>query len=395
MAHRVLEVVRPEQETAHSTGRRFEHEICLAGIVQTSSLTSRHYVIRNPLVCSRVTSSWLNFSKSIAFYQAMILKGTYFDSLTFSQIASAGTTKSLLKPKLTIMNIRIRSVASIVPSLWLLASCAPIPPMTRSVYRSTPVDVPGLTRKGDSQLAVGVGGNTTSDSGSGQSGLDLKGAYAVASNWTITGGYSQRTGIDNGNNDTIFWGVPNRYPSDSSNLRYRNANWNAGIVFTQHVHGPFYLMAAAGGGMGNFDISDQGVYHDTSFQSPFNCRFYDYYLQAGMLFKVRNVDMGGGLRNTWYQYRRVTTNYYSAEQQAFGVNGLQGTALSLAQLYGFVRVYMLHRILSVNLQWSVDGASASNRINYNGYPISGTFGIGMDISRFVRKMRAPKPARVF
>lgn len=290
------------------------------------------------------------------------------------------------------MRTRIRCLILIATVLCLFDSCVPV---NRFVYRSTPVDAPGLTKKGDSQLIIGVGGNTTSDGLSGQSGLDIRGAYAVSAQWSITGGYSQRTGIDGGNNDSFQLFNPNPYPSDTSNLQYRNENWNVGVVFTPHIHGPFYLMAAAGVGLGDYDLADQGVYHDTSFSTPFNCRFYNYYLQGGLLFKIKNMDMGGGLRNTWYQYDRVITHYTAGEQRAFNVDGLQGTALSLAQLYGFFRVYAYHRVLSLQLQWSIDGASASNGINYNGYPLSGSIGLGVDISRFIRLMGAHSQGKVF
>ncbi|GEM_PF-5265588 len=269
---------------------------------------------------------------------------------------------------------------SFLISLCCLTACNPL---TRYVIRSTPVDLPGLTKSGESSLSVagGINSNAGRDV---QGGVDARVAYAIGNQWALTGGFSYRGEYISGPNEQEVFLSYNPYASDYANIRYRNSNGNGGLVYFPHIGGPFYLLGAAGGGGGRFNFMDQGVYHDTSYQSPFRTGFFDYYVQGGIYFMTRHVDVGCGIRWTLYQYTRVSDNYTPEQEEAFKVNDLEGTALGLAQLYGFVKVYKFHRIMSFDIQWSLDPVFASNRVDYNGYPVSLSFGIGVDIARLLR-----------
>jgi hypothetical protein len=269
--------------------------------------------------------------------------------------------------------------------LVALCSCEALP---RYVVRSTPVDVPGLTQKGQSQVLVGAGASAGGEGlSNGQTGFDIRGAYALSSKWSVTAGFSSRTGMDEGANEDEYLFGPNPYPNDTASVRYRNYNWNGGTVFMQPLFGRLYFMGATGGGTGQYNFQDQGVFQNTAYSSPFHSFFWDAYLQAGLYLKTRHVEGGVGLRYTWYRYTSVSDNYSPQQAQAFTVNGLKGTTIDMAQLYYDMHIYVFRRIAHIDVQISLNGDGGENHINYHGYGFSGLIGLGLDLDRLFKLNR--------
>jgi hypothetical protein len=267
-----------------------------------------------------------------------------------------------------------------------LASCSTL---NRYVYRTNPINLPGLTEQGQTRVTASVGGNVALQHGSGLGGLDLQGAVAVTDRLTLLGGYSARSGSDNGFNDYppyLFNITPRRDTADDANLDYRNHTWELGAAYMVRFGRRVYMSVSAGGGMGNYHIDDHGSLYDTAYRSFLDARQGQWFIQPAMYFKLKAVELGVGFKVSEAHYSHVHTNYTDDQQVKFVVNDLQGKDITMFQPFWVLRIRPHLPWLQVELQASlnVGGNSSSAATSYYYYFLNGGVGVSIDPVRLLR-----------
>lgn len=264
-----------------------------------------------------------------------------------------------------------------------LASCAAV---NRYVYRANPINLPGLTQKGESRLSAGGGENVELNRGSGLRGVDFQGAYAISNRVTVLGGYSYRTGSDQGSNiNEPYLSFSPIYEHDSARLQYRNSTWELGAAYTIPLARRTFLSIGAGGGGGNFHIGDQGALYDTAYNCYQDSRVTQWFLQPAMYWKLKMVEIGVGFRLSGTHYGQVNTNYTEDQAVKFDVNGLQGKTMIMGQPFWIVRIYPSLSWLQIELQESVNAGGASSGTSYHYFGINTGISVAVYPSRLLTK----------
>jgi hypothetical protein len=266
-----------------------------------------------------------------------------------------------------------------------LSSCAAV---NRYVYRASPIDLPGLTQKGESRLSAGGGENIELNRASGLAGADFQGAYAISNRVTVLSGYSYRSGNDGGSNinEPNFSFSP-IYENDSARLQYRNSTWEVGAAYTIPLARRTFLSIGAGGGGGNFHIGDQGALYDTAYDCYQDSRVTQWFLQPAMYWKLKIVEIGVGLRLSGTYYGQVNTNYTEEQAVKFDVNGLQGKMMVMGQPFWIFRIYPGLSWLQIELQGSINAGGASSETSYHYYGINAGISVAVYPSRLLAKRR--------
>lgn len=268
---------------------------------------------------------------------------------------------------------------------WLFASCAAL---NRYVYRSNPINLPGLTEKGQSRLTADVGGNIQMQGLNGLGGVDLQGAYAVSNRLTLLGGYSGRSGSDAGSNlyQGAFYPLSIRDSNNAANLHYRNNTWELGAAYTMRFGRHVFMSVSAGGGAGNYHIDDNGALYDTLYRAYLDAHLTQWFVQPAMYFKLKAVDLGVGFRLAWSHFSNVTTNYTSEQQTQFSVGDLQGKDMNMFQPFWVLRIRPHLSWLQIELQGSLNiGGNSSSTTSYNYYYLNGGVGVSIDPVRLLRR----------
>jgi hypothetical protein len=160
----------------------------------------------------------------------------------------------------------------LVTCSFFLAACY----TPRYVYSPSAHNVPLLTKKGDSKVAINYSSNppgtkTIDDQvfRGRSSGLDLQGAYAINNKFALQLNYFSRTEKNGGNYSTTL---------DSTIIRYKRTLTEFGVgYYTKSSSGVALIFQLfAGAGLGNFNFTDNGKdanqvaysrYHHAAFQS--------------------------------------------------------------------------------------------------------------------------------
>lgn len=276
----------------------------------------------------------------------------------------------------------MRHYLLVIPAICALVSCGTV---QRNVYRANPINLPGLTQKGESRLTAGAGANVGLDNGDAIAGGNLQGAYAVSNHLTLMGAYTQRSGSKQGWNDPSEFGLvifpvgitARQYPYDSAVLHYRNNTWELGTVYTRRFGRHVFFTIGAGGGAGAFNLKDGGELHDTGYNAYLNTRVTQWFIQPAMYFKWHRVELGTGFRISMTHYDRVATNYTPEQQYDFAVNDLQGTNMTMVQPFCLLRLTPGPSWLQLELQGNVNLGGNSSGPGFSYYYLNGDLGVSV------------------
>jgi hypothetical protein len=261
--------------------------------------------------------------------------------------------------------------------LFALTSCGLL---NRYIYRANPINLPGLTEKGQSRVTAAFDGNIQGIGPAGVIGEDLAAAYAVSDRITLLGSYSHRVGDDGGFEEyaaPVGFGPPVN-PYDSAAIHYRNSTWELGAAYTLPLNRHTYFSIGAGGGGGVFHIAEKGLFNDTAYQGSFNYRAAQWFIQPAFYFKWRRVELGVGFRVTGTYFVKAATDFTMEQQKAFTVNGLKGNNLIMWQPFWLLRISP-RSWLQIELQSSINtGGSTSTGTAYNYYYFN--FGAGLSVN---------------
>ncbi|TDW96069.1 hypothetical protein [Dinghuibacter silviterrae] len=268
----------------------------------------------------------------------------------------------------------------------VLTSCTPV---NRIVYRANPVNLPGLTEKGDSRITVDGGFNLKFDHTSTVSGADVQGAYAVSKRITLLGAYSGRKGDDQGFNDAYHYFGNNRYFSmDTAGIHYQNNTWELGAAYMIRFSRHAYLSLSGGGGGGDFHIDDWGAEHGTPYRCFLDAHQRALFVQPAMYFKSHWVEVGVGVKLSGTYYSRVHTNYPDSLQVDFVVNNLQGKTMYMVQPFWIFRVSPHLSWLQLDIQGSTNIGSnnGSSAVTYYFCYFNGSVGVSIYPTRLLNRL---------
>ena len=281
------------------------------------------------------------------------------------------------------MRTSLRNLLFIVLIVCSLSSCIPL---NRYVYRANPINLPGLTEQGQSRVTASVAGNAQGDGLTGLGGYDLQGAIAVSNRITLLGGYSNRSGSDQGQNRYPYLfnlGTPDT--NNQANLHYRNNTWELGAAYMVKFGRHVYFSASAGGGAGNYHIDDHGAVHDSLYRNYLDARQGQWFIQPAMYFKVHQVEMGVGFKVSGTHYFNVNTNYTDDQQVNFTLNDLHGKDMTMFQPFLLLRIRPHLPWLQIEMQGSLNvGGASSGAPAYNYYYFNGGLGLSVDLVRLIR-----------
>ncbi len=219
-------------------------------------------------------------------------------------------------------------LSRIIPNLLLLSSCticftACYTP--RYMYSPPATNVPLLEKKGDSRVAalyaagaVGTGGQANTDFY--YRGFDVQLALAVTNHATVLFNQSNRYEKNAGDFDGLI---------DSAVVVYKRSMTEIGGGYFARLAGGSAGMQLLGGmGAGKFTLADNGL--DVNGQ-PYN-RFYEarviklFFQPAFCVHPSPYFTTGFASRISVLFFNRIRTDYTTAEQTAFLLDGLEQDA---------------------------------------------------------------------
>jgi len=221
---------------------------------------------------------------------------------------------------------KIRTYILFVLVISIFASCY----TPRYVYSPVAHNVPLLSKKGDSKLALNfstnVGGKHVTNnivSRNKGTGADIQGAYAISKRFALQGAYANRIERNSGDFDTN--GL------DSSVIRYKRNLAELGIGWyspSEQSQGSS-MQVFAGMGLGNFSFIDDGRDVSYNYYSRYHkVRVIKFYLQPAFILRVRrNFYSSISSRLSVIHFSNIRTNYTDQELAKYSLADLNRSRL--------------------------------------------------------------------
>lgn len=253
------------------------------------------------------------------------------------------------------------------------------------MYSPAAANVPVFAKKGDSKLAAfysntAYGGRDVKNVYS--YGFDAQAAYALHDHWLVLLNQANRYEKTSGN--------PGNFYPDSNTIRYKRTMTEIGGGYFTAVKdsSKLYVQLTAGIGFGKFSLDDNGKdaatgyynrYHQTGvtkffIQPAIQIRYNKYFSSS---FASRFIVL-------WYH--SIKTNYTSAEQDAYLLDGLAASPRTFWEP-AVVNNFSLKKLPAVQFELQLVFAALISRrfIDYRSVNISA--GAVLDVSRIWRKRK--------
>ncbi|HEX2683321.1 MAG TPA: hypothetical protein VHL77_05295 [Ferruginibacter sp.] len=271
------------------------------------------------------------------------------------------------------MNKYVFHALVIVSMIILLASCN----TPRHVYSPSALNVPVLTKKGDSKIGAAYSTNALGDEtidnvkiDNRSRGFDLQGAVAITDNFAIQANHFYRWEKTEGGPDTLT-------------IRYKRNITELGVGYYMPLPGKgnAFFQVFAGGGLGRFSFTDADRF-DTNFHQA---NITKIYLQPAILFRSKgSFTTAIALRFSGINYSKIKTNYSASELSDYHLDDLGGRAKwffepATVSSFGFKNVPGLR----FEVQGGLSFLMARNYFDYRKFNFS--IGTWIDIGAMFRK----------
>lgn len=199
----------------------------------------------------------------------------------------------------------------------ILSSCQ----AKRFIYSPPPPNDPFFSEKGDSKLSAylstGPASAGTQNSTPKNQGFDVQGAYAIDSNWAVTGAFSSRN-----ERDSYGDHYSNFFETSTVNYKRRIAEFGGGYFVAFSGRRKSFFSIYGGLGLGNYSFNDQGrLAGGYIYNRDHSVSVKKWYLQPSLYgIPGRSFSMGFTLRMSFMNYGRARTSYTDDERSYFSLD---------------------------------------------------------------------------
>lgn len=272
--------------------------------------------------------------------------------------------------------------------LFTAASCY----SPRYVYSPAAHNLPLLTKKNDSKIAVDYSTNLMSTREvNGRKtkqrafGYDIQTAWAVSQNWAIQASYYKRKELNDGS--FLFSG------GDSTVINYRRSLLEAGIGYYVKINNESnkFFQVFAGLGSGKFSFTDGGKYADsTLYNNFFSSRVTKFYIQPAFIYsKIGIFNSAFSSRFSFLHFQSVRTNYTNNDLENYKLDGLSGRTVVFWEP-AFVNSYGFRKIPGFLLEWQAGFSFLMSRRFVDARSINFSAGLVVDLGKMLKKSKEVK-----
>jgi len=258
----------------------------------------------------------------------------------------------------------------------------------RYVYSPSAHNVPVLSAKGDSKLAVNYssngGGNRWRESfvQARSNGADIQGAYAFHKNWAVQSSFftrNERNGGDYSN-------------TDSAVIRYKRRLVDAGIGYYKSLHpkGDVYFQVFAGMGAGKFSFTDNGRDDANTIYSRFHeANIIRFYIQPALQVQYRKLIAASfSSRFSFTDFRNIQTNYASVELENYALQTLGDGAVVFWEP-AFINSFGTKKIPGLQLEYQLGFSMLMSRRFIDARTFNFSIGLQSDLGILLKKKGSP------
>jgi hypothetical protein len=262
--------------------------------------------------------------------------------------------------------------------LFSFCSCS----IKRRIYSSTQINNPSLQQKNDHSFSLAY---------SRPSGFDFTGGYAITNRLAIIGGaYAHK----NKDNEEDFSIGSSSTRSASAFLLYRHKGFHAGLGIyfpfskkNNRSFGSFF----GGYTKGDFRMDERYSENTTTFPPPptkisfYKSNISRYFLQGGVSFYGKAVEMAITGRYNYVAYSNVSTDYTTTDQYNSNLPLLGYPKFSQFLDLGFDSKFFFTKKSRIGLQIFVSTTTRLNKKEFNFYYYPFRGGIGVVIKNPFKK----------
>lgn len=270
--------------------------------------------------------------------------------------------------------------------LIIISSCY----TPRYVYSPAAHNVPLLTKKGDSKIALNYSSNLSfnkepTSNLKNSYGYDIQGAYAVSKHVALQSSYYSRHEKNDGSYSN------NR---DSSVIRYHRYLFEFGAGYFHHLDtgSHFTFQVFTGIGFGKFTFTDNGKNPGGVLYSHFHqADITKVYLQPALVLKTnRQITVSISSRFSIINFHTIKTDYTTAELTNYQLNSLDYSPVFFWEP-SFINSFGFKKIPGLNLEYQFGMSLLMSRKFVDGRSFNFSAGIILDIPMLLKKKRvAPK-----
>ncbi len=262
----------------------------------------------------------------------------------------------------------------------------------RYVYSPSAHNVPLLTKKNDTKLAVNysinllgakvINGRKTKQKGFG---YDIQGAWAVSQNWAVQTNYYKRREQNEGS--FLFSG------GDSAVINYRRSLLEAGIGYYVKIKNESnkYFQVFAGLGYGKFSFTDAGRYADsTLYRNHFSSRVTKFYIQPSFIYSRKGIfNSAFSSRFSFLHFNGIRTDYTFNDLENYKLEGLSGRTVVFWEPV-FVNSYGFRKIPGFLLEWQAGFSFLMSRRFVDARSINFSAALVADLGKILTKSKEGK-----
>jgi hypothetical protein len=251
------------------------------------------------------------------------------------------------------------------------------------MYSAAATNVPVFIKKGDSKLAAFYSNSTYGGRDIKKFyayGFDAQVAYALTDHWLVLLNQSNRYEKNSGDLGTYYL--------DSNTIRYKRSMTEIGGGYFTAVKdsGKLYVQLTGGIGFGKFSLYDIGKDAGNGYYSRYHqAGVTKLFIQPAIQLRYRkNFSISFASRLIVLWYHSIKTNYTSAEQDAYLLDGLTASPRTFWEP-AVINSFYFKKLPAVQfeIQFGFTALISRRFIDYRSVNISA--GAVLDISKWIKK----------
>jgi len=275
----------------------------------------------------------------------------------------------------------MRSVVAVL-CVCLAASCA----NPRYAYSPSAHNMPVLTEKNDSKIAVAYSTNADANASDNKydrnrsNGFDVQGAYAITNHFAVQASYFARSEASYLRGEYF----------DSSAVKYKRNLFEFGVGGYTPIDrkGKIHFQAFVGVGFGKFKIDENGRDNGGLLYSRYHySNVTKFYVEPAITFKSKEIFAASlSTRFSVIKFGSIKTNYQQSEKESFDLDSIGRNAIVFFEP-AFVNSFGINSLPGLRLEYQLGLSLLMSQTIVDFRPFNFSVGLVFDIPKLIKGTR--------